>query len=173
MDTNAATNDAGAVGGTLVPHEGAGTLDAAQSAMTGGSAQLRFNPQYERFNKSLRRSLEVSLNFLQKTNAHAYALLAVLTMLPGGATKADLDAIWQPQDMVSSTADGNACSWPQLMQVLTQPPSQGASPAGQWLVQKRDMPLVGRLLHDLLASLEHQLQIVPLVRHAQGSKRLP
>ena len=137
MDTNAATNDAGAVGGTLVPHEGAGTLDAAQSAMTGGSAQLRFNPQYERFNKSLRRSLEVSLNFLQKTNAHAYALLAVLTMLPGGATKADLDAIWQPQDMVSSTADGNACSWPQLMQVLTQPPSQGASPAGQWLVQKR------------------------------------
>ena len=38
MDTNAATNDAGAAGGTLVPHEGA-DIDAAQAALTGGSAQ--------------------------------------------------------------------------------------------------------------------------------------
>ena len=43
--------------------------------------------EHSRFNKSLRRSLEVSLRFLQSTNSNAYALLAVLTLLPGGAPK--------------------------------------------------------------------------------------
>ena len=61
-----------------------------------------------RFSKSLRRSLEVSLRFLQRTNAQAFNLLAVLTLLPGGALEADLDAIWSPSMRAHARARGGA-----------------------------------------------------------------
>ena len=84
--------------------------DAAQAAAAAGNGSAQPLTQRERLNKSLRRSLEVSLNFLQKTNAHAYALLAVLTLLPGGATTSDLDAIWQPDLDVLQPLDRAGCT---------------------------------------------------------------
>ena len=40
----------------------------------------------------------MSLGFLRHTNAAAYALLAVMSLLPGGALAIDLDGLWDVAD---------------------------------------------------------------------------
>ena len=102
-DTNgssAGSNGGGAIVAARRPSrpqlEVGGALAGAPPADRIGIDALE-DDEHARFHKSLRLSLEVSLRFLQERNVQAYALLAVLTLLPGGALEADLDAIWAPQ----------------------------------------------------------------------------
>eukprot|EP00967_Tisochrysis_lutea_P026163 scaffold30241_cov28-Tisochrysis_lutea.AAC.7 len=42
---------------------------------------------------------QISLTFLRHTNAAAYTLLAVITLLPGGVLAMELDELWDVDDV--------------------------------------------------------------------------
>jgi len=119
----------------------------------------------EALHESQRRSVQVLLGLLRQHNAAAYSLLALLSLLPGGATPADLDALWSSsadegvaQVIAEAVQGGGSPSaeaelpppppWGPLMQHLVQRPDQPpeAAPIGppadaRWLVRRRTLQL--------------------------------
>ena len=65
---------------------GATTAVSAAAADAAGAAEGATSVEgYARFQKSLRRSLEVSLYHLKRTNEEAWLLLGLMSLFPGGA----------------------------------------------------------------------------------------
>lgn len=54
-------------------------------------------------------SLQMSLALLRHTNAAAYTLLAVMTLLPGGALSMELDELWDVTDVGMSAVIAEVC----------------------------------------------------------------
>jgi hypothetical protein len=80
--------------------------DASDETDATERSRLDVKRSFHTLQRVARKSLEVSLRFLQHTNSDAFALLALLTLLPGGALEADLDAIWaarEPPDAAPAT----------------------------------------------------------------------
>jgi len=116
--------------------------------------------QEDAVQKMVRKTMEISLTFLRHTNAAAYTLLAVITLLPGGVLAMELDELWDVDDVGVRAAISEACMvrnangeclcqgalttaeipeaemavprWEPLMQVLVQRP--GDSPEDSELV---------------------------------------
>lgn len=95
-------------------------------------------PSFHTLQLVARRSLEVSLRFLQRTNADAFALLAVLTLLPGGAREDDLNGIWANVHDLNAHNLSSAAAAAQQLTLPSLAASQATAPsaAGPPLVRR-------------------------------------
>ncbi|KAL1515200.1 hypothetical protein AB1Y20_004261 [Prymnesium parvum] len=148
--------------------------DAQDSTRRSHRKENMDDSKYGLLEKSLQRSLEITLEFLYRSNPEAYNLLAMMSMMPGGMLSTDLDVLWRSVKLElpdrraeELPADGEKPSgseWEQLMQVLMQPPvslaGQLSSPGQQqWLVK---MDRVGQ--RDRFSSSAYALDALEVLK---------